>query len=153
MRTSTTDQLDRSQISYKVLPHRRPVFTCEDAARERGVTTAQIAKTMLGIDPDGQVYAILIPGDRKLKIKRVRQEVGGKRVELMPPDEISEKLELVVGAISPVDLIGRAKLYMDRRLINEETVTISAGIPEAGLGLSPQCLADLLQAEIGEFGV
>ena len=149
--TQTTDRLDQAQIPYQVLPHKDSVFTCEDAARERGVATSQVTKTMLGKDPGGQLYAILIPGDRKLKIKRVRQAAGGKRIDLVPPDEISSQLDLVVGAISPVDLIGRAEIFMDRRLLDEATVTISAGVPEAGIGLSPQRLADLLCAEIGEF--
>ena len=127
--TRTTDRLDQAQVSYRVLPHDQSVFTCEDAARARGVAPGQVTKTMLGKDPSGQLYAILIPGDKKLKIKRVRQAAGGKRIELLPPDQISSQLDLVVGAISPVDLIGRAEIYMDRRLLDETTVTISAGCP------------------------
>ena len=106
---------------------------------------------MLGKDPDGQIYAILLPGDRKLKIKRVRQAAGGKRIELVPPEEIGSQLGLIVGAISPVDLVGRAEIYIDRRLLDQDTVTISAGVPEAGIALSPQHLVELLGGQVGEY--
>ena len=34
---------------------------------------------------------------------------------------ISRQLDLLVGAISPVDLIGRAEIYMDWHLLDETT--------------------------------
>ena len=151
MQTATTRSLDQAQVPYRILPHDGPVFTCEDAARSRGVRPAQVTKTMLGKDPSGKLYAMLLPGDQKLKIKRVRQAAGGKRIELFPPDEIAGQLGLVVGAISPIDLIGKADIFMDRRLLDEREVTISAGVPEAGIKLASQQLADLLAAVIGDF--
>ena len=149
--TSTTKRLDQAKIAYQILPHQQPVFTCDDAARERGVTTSQITKTMIGSNPEGEVYVILLPGDCKLKIKRVRQAAGSKKIELMPADQIQEKLGLTVGAISPVDLIGRAKFFIDQRFFDNATITISSGLPEAGIGLASQQLADLLDADVGTF--
>jgi len=151
LQTETIRRLDEARVAYQVLSHDQPVFTCEDAARARNVSVAQVTKTMLGKDPDGQIYAILLPGDRKLKIKRVRQAAGGKRIELVPPEEIGSQLGLIVGAISPVDLVGRAEIYIDRRLLDQDTVTISAGVPEAGIALSPQHLVELLGGQVGEY--
>jgi Cys-tRNA(Pro) deacylase len=151
IRTDTTHSLDAARIPYRILAHDGPVFTCEDAARARGVRPAQVTKTMVGRDPTGKLYVMLLPGDQKLKIKRVRQAAGGKRIELVPPDEIASQLGLVVGAISPIDLIGKADIYMDRRLLDEKQVTVSAGVPEAGIELASQQLAELLAAVIGDF--
>lgn len=151
MQTQTTGRLDEARVAYRVLRHDAPVFTCDDAARARGMTLAQITKTMLGKDPAGQLYAILLPGDRRLKIKRVRQAAGGQPIELVPPDEISSQLGLILGAISPVDLLGRAEIYIDRRLLDQDTISISAGVPEAGIALSPRDLAELLGGQVGDF--
>ena len=37
MNTEITEKLDELQIEYKIKPHKKPVYTSEDAARERGV--------------------------------------------------------------------------------------------------------------------
>ena len=152
MNTPTTDKLDQSHVAYVGRSHEQAVYTCKDAARERGVTPAQVTKTMLSIDADRQVYAILLPGDCKLNIQQVRQDTD-KKIRLIPRDQIDALLGLVVGAISPVDLLGRAHFLMDRQLLGEETVTMSAGIPEAGIGLSPHALAELLNATIGDYSL
>ena len=55
---------------------------------------------------------------------------------------------LIVGAISPVDLIGRARIVMDPGVLDEEFVDISSGDPLAGIELASKELRDLLDAEI-----
>ncbi|HUU26725.1 MAG TPA: YbaK/EbsC family protein [archaeon] len=146
METPVTRFLDGCGISYVVKPHTRKVYTCEEAAAERGVRLSQIVKSMIGRDAQGGVHVMLVPGDRTLKLKRVRQVAGGVRIDLLRPDEISDSLGLTVGAISPTQLAGRASFYMDHSIFSEDFVDISAGIPDAGVELRPQDLERVLGA-------
>ncbi|MEA2062246.1 MAG: YbaK/EbsC family protein [Gemmatimonadota bacterium] len=152
LETAVTRFLDEAGVSYVVKPHAREVFTCEDAARERGVRLSQIVKCMIGCGPDGtdekNLYVMLVPGDRRLKIKKVRNLAGGIRIDLVPPDRIAERLGLTVGAISPTQLAGKARFYMDRTLFSDQFVDISSGDPGAGVELSPQDLQAILGAEV-----
>ncbi len=146
-----TKFLESRGVRFRIKPHENDVFTCEDAARERGVRLSQIVKCMIGRDPSGDVHVMLIPGDTILKLKRVRQLAGGIRIDLVPPDTIAKEMGLIVGAISPVQLIGRAKFYMDHHIFNEKWVDISAGIPRAGIELASEDLCAVLSAIRGDI--
>lgn len=146
METEVTKVLDAAGVVYRRKPHTQPAYTCEDAARERGVRVSQIVKCMVGVDPNGTVYVMLIPGDRTLKIKKVRQLAGGVRVELVPPERLAAEYNLIVGAISPTQFIGKARFYVDRTVFLEEEVDISSGDPAAGVELKAEELCSLLGA-------
>jgi Cys-tRNA(Pro)/Cys-tRNA(Cys) deacylase len=149
--TIVTRFLTEKGVSFVVKPHSREVFTCEEAALERGVRLSQIVKSMIGRDPAGELYVMMIPGDRTLKLKRVRSLAGGVRIELLSPEEISNMLSLTVGAISPTQLAGKARFYMDNNLFAEEFVDISSGDPCAGVEVRSQDLERVLGAQRGDI--
>lgn len=109
MKTQVTEFLDSASVPYEIKPHAKAVYTCEDAARERNVRLTQILECMIGQDEQQNIYVMLIPGDKILKIKRARQVAKGRRIELLHPDRISDHLGLTVGAISPIQLLGKEK--------------------------------------------
>ncbi|MGB0562336.1 MAG: aminoacyl-tRNA deacylase [Spirulinaceae cyanobacterium] len=147
MPTAVTTFLDSAQIEYQIKPHRQAVYTCADAARERKVRLSQILKCMLGQDEQQQLYVMLIPGDKILKIKRVRQLTQGRRVALIPPEAIASQWGLTVGAVSPIQLLGKAQqFFMDNTVFREDLVTMSSGEPDAGIMVRSQTLAELVNA-------
>jgi Ala-tRNA(Pro) deacylase len=100
---------------------------------------------MIGQDPDRHLHVMLIPGDKRLKIKRVRQIAGGLAIELLSPEALTLDFGFTVGAISPTQLIGRAKqFYLDNTVFREELVDISSGNPNAGLELRLEDLVRLV---------
>ncbi|NEO82992.1 MAG: YbaK/EbsC family protein [Spirulina sp. SIO3F2] len=152
MKTPVTEFLDSHNILYNLKLHSQPVFTCEDAARERNVRLSQILKCMVGQDAEVNLYVMLIPGDKTLKIKRARQLAGGIRIELVAPEQLAEQLGLTVGAISPIQLLGKAKqCFMDHSVFREEWVAMSAGVPEAGVEVQAESLAELLGVVRGDI--
>jgi prolyl-tRNA editing enzyme YbaK/EbsC (Cys-tRNA(Pro) deacylase) len=150
METEVTKALEAAGVTFEVRKHSEPVFTCETAAAERGVRVAQIVKCMVGRSPEGQLFAMLIPGDRLLKLKKARKHAG-MGIDLVSPDELAGNLGLTVGAISPVQLVEHARILMDPTVMDEEVVDISSGDPLAGIELRSQALCDLLQAEVTEI--
>jgi Cys-tRNA(Pro) deacylase len=147
MKTDVTDYLDDRKVRYVVKPHREAALTAEAAARERGVRMCQIVKCMIGETESGQLVAMLIPGDKRLKSSKARKMVGASSLELVAPERLVDKFGLVVGAISPTQLVGRARVLVDPSVLANERVTISSGDPLAGLELSPDDLLDAVGAE------
>lgn len=147
-KTSVTRLLDQMSISYKIKRHSAPVFTCEDAARERGVKLSQIIKCMIGIDDKKRLYVMLIPGDRLLKLKKIRQIAGGIRIDLVPPERLSKEYDVVVGAISPTQFLGipNCSFYIDDTVFLEEYADISSGDPRAGIELKTSDLERVINA-------
>jgi len=147
VKTDVTDYLDEMSVRYVVRSHREAALTAEAAARERGVGISQIVKCMIGETESGQLVAMLIPGDKRLKSSKARKRVGASSLKLVAPERLVAELGLVVGAISPTQLVGRALMLADPTVLAHERTTISSGDPLAGLELSPQDLLDAVGAE------
>lgn len=147
MKTQVTEFLDSASVPYEIKPHVKAVYTCEDAAHERNVRLTQILKCMIGQDEQQNIYVMLIPGDKILKIKRARQVAKGRRIELLQPDRISDHLGLTVGAISPIQLLGKAKQFLiDNKVFREEYIDISSGEPDFGIEMRSDTLTAILKA-------
>jgi prolyl-tRNA editing enzyme YbaK/EbsC (Cys-tRNA(Pro) deacylase) len=146
METSVTQYLDSVGLNYRVTSHQNAAYACEDVARERGLRLSQIVKCMVGHDPKGGIHVMLIPGDKTLKLKRVRQIAGGTRIDLVPREILSDDFNLIIGAISPTQFVGQARFYMDNSIFREKVVDISSGEPNAGVELMAKELAVVLGA-------
>ncbi|MBF0137589.1 MAG: YbaK/EbsC family protein [Magnetococcales bacterium] len=147
MKTSVTKFLDDLKVDYTVKPHQKEAFTSEDAAHERGIRLSQIVKCMVGHDEHGNLYVMLIPGDRILKLKKVREVAGGVRIHLVPPDELVKTFGVTIGAISPVQFYQKSKIFMDHTIFEEDDVDISSGDLCAGIELKADKLCEILSAK------
>ena len=76
METAVTKTLDDFGITYVVTVHKKAAFSCEDVSRERKIKLAQVLKCMVAEDKNGNIYIMLVPGDRRVDIKKLCQYVG-----------------------------------------------------------------------------
>lgn len=144
--TRVTALLDSFGISYELKPHSRPALTAAEAAAERGVRLSQIAKTMLVVG-SGHCYAAVVPGDRRLDLELMSKAVG-THVQLLARDRVQTTTGFAPGSISPIGLTGVERVIVDYALFRETWMTISAGIPEVGLGLATSDLVRAADAEV-----
>lgn len=147
MRTAVTDHLDARGVEYRVRRHEREALTAELAAAERGVRLAQIVKCMVAIDAEDRLHALLLPGDRRLKLRKARRGLGGIALQLADREQLAAELDLTVGAIAPFQLLAHgAVMVCDPTVLDEEWVDISSGDPLAGVELRSRDLVRLLDA-------
>lgn len=148
METEITKKLDALGLPYKIKPHLEPVFTSEDAAKERGVRISQIVKTMLLVDLKGDVILAILPGDSRLNVKAIKKHTGHKDLRFMDRAGM-ERMGLVVGAIAPLDdRFKKLAKFIDPRVFEEEMVDISSGHPEAGIEIKSSYLKTLLDRSV-----
>ncbi|MBW1973661.1 MAG: YbaK/EbsC family protein, partial [Deltaproteobacteria bacterium] len=102
MKTIVTNYLDRMNISYKIKMHTKPVFTSEDAAKERGVKLSQIVKTMILKNKKNEMVVAVLPGNKRLDIKKLKKISGYKNLQLMDKESIEKEMGLTVGAVAPI---------------------------------------------------
>jgi Cys-tRNA(Pro)/Cys-tRNA(Cys) deacylase len=150
MNDGVVDVLKAAGISFELKQHQEPALTSEAAAEQRGVRVSQIVKCMVARSDAGELCALLLPGDRMLKLKKVRKYVGSP-LSLVDPKVLAEELGVTVGAISPVQLVGRARLFMDPTVLEEEMVDISSGDPLSGVELASRDLQGFLGAEVADI--
>jgi len=148
METNVTKVLDEKGIKYSINEHKNEALTCELAAKERNCKVSQIVKTMVGKDEKGNYHVCLIPGDKILKLKKVRKEAGGIKIDLVNPKELAKELDFIVGAISPLIFPEGTKFYIDPTVLNEKYVDISSGDPLAGIELLSKDLVRIIDGKI-----
>jgi Cys-tRNA(Pro) deacylase len=146
VKTYVTDFLDNLNIPYKIKRHNRPVFTSEDAAMERGVRLSQIVKTMLLMGKNEFTMVALLPGHKKLDLKKLKKISGQKKLEFMDRKTIENRFGLVVGAVAPVGpAFEGLHIFIDPSVFEEEVIDISSGDPTAGLELTRDDFRKLLK--------
>ena len=138
--------LEKEAIFFKLKFHENPVYTSEDAARERGVRLSQIVKTMILKSSDGGAFVAVLPGDKRLNLQSVKKLIGKKDLSLMAPEAVAATFGLTVGAIAPIgNALAELQTYIDPSVFTEEFVDISSGHPEAGIELKSSDLKRLLR--------
>jgi len=149
MNTAVTEKLDELQIEYKIKPHTKPVYTSEDAARERGVRLSQIVKTMLLMDENGGIVVAVLPGDKRLDLKKLKKLTEVKDLRFVDREIVEQRLGFVAGAIAPIaELLEGMPTFVDPAVFFEKMVDISSGDPRAGLELKSEDLQELLGGSV-----
>jgi prolyl-tRNA editing enzyme YbaK/EbsC (Cys-tRNA(Pro) deacylase) len=143
--------LREAGIHFVIKPHDDVALTSETAAQQRGIRMSQIVKCMIARAESGQLAALLIPGDRTLKLRKVRKLMDGTPLALAPPQELIRDHNVTIGAISPMHFLGKAPIFMDPTVLEEELVDISSGELTAGVELASSDLRDFLQAEVADI--
>jgi Cys-tRNA(Pro)/Cys-tRNA(Cys) deacylase len=152
-RTLPMELLERKGIRYQVHQHEEDQYTAQDVAEDLGVSVAQVVKAML-VRCDGSWYVlVVVPGDRRLSLDRVRAAVGAGKVNLASKQEVERITGYTVGAVSVIGFRqGGVLTFVDRAVLDLEEAIISSGRPDAGLALAPRdLLAALEGAQVGDF--
>lgn len=148
IRTRAIRALDDQGIPYRLLMHAHRARNVEQAAAERGVSVQQVVKTLLARRPDRRHVIALVRGDQRLSLKKLAREVGVKRLEMAPEPDVARITGYQVGAVAPLGLRrADVPIYVDRHILAEPRVSISAGRHDAGLELDT---VDLLRAVGGQ---
>ena len=148
IRTFAIRQLDELGISYQVLRHAHKARNVEEAAAERGVPVHQVVKTLLARGPDRKHVVALVRGDQRLSLKKLARLIDVKALEMAPQADVSRITGYQVGAVAPLGLRRTdVPIYIDRHILQEPRVSISAGRHDAGLELATE---DLIRAVDGQ---
>lgn len=118
----------------------------EAAAKTLGVEIGQIAKTIL-LMADGSPVVVVISGDRRVDLRKVKALRGARRVRLAGPDDVVAHTGFAVGAVSPVALPDGIPVYLDRSLRRFEVIYPAAGETNNMFVTTPDELLALARAE------
>jgi Cys-tRNA(Pro) deacylase len=146
-----TRALDEAGVPYTLHRHDHPVRSLEQAAAERGLRPAQIVRSLVFRLEDGAFLLVLAPGPQQVSWPKLRRHLGVSRLTTASPEEVEQATGYPPGAVSPFGLATPLRIVADRTLQDEQTVSIGAGIRDAGIVLSTEDLLRLVQPEMGDF--
>ncbi len=151
MPTRVTGLLDTGGINYRLLPHKKEVFTCETAAEERGVPLDEMVKSILLVDTKKNYFLACATSEKRIDTKKVKELLNCKKLSFASEKEIEEILGYTMGAIPPLLLKTNIPVVFDNEIINKEKVNICTGDPKAGLELNPVDLINLVNPKFGDI--
>lgn len=117
--------LEEKGLDFEVVEQDNPTKSCDGAARERGVETSQIVKSLIverheekGMK-EGDLIHVLLPGDREISEKRFGES------HLIPPEESEEITGFESGTVHPFST--EIKHVIDYRVLENDRVSFTVG--------------------------
>jgi prolyl-tRNA editing enzyme YbaK/EbsC (Cys-tRNA(Pro) deacylase) len=151
-RTPVTTALDAWGVSYRLHLHQGPISSLEQAARERGLSPEQIIRSLLFRLENGEFVLVLMPGPGKISWPKLRRRLGVTRLTTADAEVVQAITGYPPGSVSPYGLHSAVRLLADLRLLRHTTVSIGAGIPDAGVILRTEDLLRTLLPELDDLG-
>lgn len=121
-----------------------------EAVEKLGLKDTEVFKTLLVTD-ENQFFVMVIPVNHKLNLKKAAAVVDAKKLKMADPKEAERVTGYLVGGISP---IGQKKQFItaiDRSAQSLETMYISGGKRGLDIGIHPQDLQMVLNAQFADL--
>lgn len=121
------------------------------AARATGVPLAEVVKTLVVETGRGGFLLTLVPGDRKLDLRRLALAVGVQRARLADPADAERLTGYRVGGISPFETRCVLPVVVEAAILTRERILVNAGGRGVMLAMSPAGLLELPGARVLEI--
>lgn len=134
-------------VAYEVVTH-GPVSSLEEAAVARGLSPAQIIKTMVVRRAEDDYVFVLVPGDRNIAWPKLRRHLDENRLSMPDADEALRVTGYERGTITPLGSTNSWPVIADDRLTGR--VSIGGGAHGVSLTVQADELINALDAEVAD---
>jgi Cys-tRNA(Pro)/Cys-tRNA(Cys) deacylase len=125
MANPAEDALAAAGIRYRLISH-GPVRSLAEAAQARGVTPADVVKTMVVRRGPDDFLFVLVPGDRSISWPKLRALLGVSRLSLPDAATAQQATGYERGTITPFGSVRSWPVLADERISGRE-ITLGAG--------------------------
>ena len=137
MSTRAIAILRKEKIPFEVLSYEHKEKGAAFAAQATGFALEQTVKTLVAdLGPSGFVL-VLVPGNRKLSMKRLAKACGVKRAAMADTASAERLTGYRVGGISPFGIRNPVPVVMEAEILKFEKILINAGRRGTMLVMNP----------------
>ena len=138
--------LKTNNIPYKETEH-EPVYTSEQAARVRGISINQGAKSLLLKCGNDFILAVL-PGDRRLDSKKLKNILKIKNFRFALPEEVRDKMGCDIGACYPFGNLIELPTYVDNSFSKTNIISFNPGLHTRSIEIKWQDFYSLIKPKM-----
>lgn len=135
-------------VAHQVIRH-GPVSSLAEAAAARGVTPADVVKTIVVRRADDDYLFVLVPGDRVISWPKLRALLGVTRLSMPDAATAKDVTGYERGTITPLGATVAWPVIADQRLAGR-WVTLGAGASGVAVGLDADALTKALDARVAD---
>ena len=149
--TPVTQALEALGVPYRLHVHASEARSLAQLASERGLAPEQVVRSLLFRLEGGEFILVLAGGPARVSWPRLRRHLGASRITTASRSEVLEVTGYEPGAVSPYGLPRKLRMLADRKLQAHDTLSVGAGIRNAGVILARRDLERTLPLEYGDF--
>ncbi len=153
MKTNATRILEARHI-----PHEQITYDSSDGeidaisvAEKIGAEHEQVFKTLVARGDKTGIVVFCIPGPFDLDLKKAASVSGNKKVEMIRAKELLPLTGYIRGGCSPIGMKKQFPTWIDETALLFDRIHVSAGAHGAQILLSPQDLAELVEARFADI--
>ncbi|MDN5358256.1 MAG: Cys-tRNA(Pro)/Cys-tRNA(Cys) deacylase [Candidatus Diapherotrites archaeon] len=136
-------------LDAEVIRFAKPVRTVEDVEK-MGIPPKAVVKTLI-VKVDDSFVAVLIRGDAKLDLNKLKRVFGARSARMASPPEVREVTGVSIGAVSPLmPYAKRIKVIIDKGVFELEDAYGGGGDEKALVLFHPREVAEKLNAMIAD---
>lgn len=147
-KTNAMRMLDAKKIEYEVF-----AYDNEDGqihgtavAEKIGKPAETVFKTLVS-HSGANLYVFVIPVAEELDLKKAAKAAGEKKIEMLPVKDLQKWTGYIRGGCSPVGMKKLYPTFIDSSAERLDTVAVSAGKIGQQMAVSPQLLAEVINAK------
>ena len=154
MSTSTTEapaeaSLKALGLDYRVVRHGR-VSSLAEAAAARGVSPAQIIKTLVVRRGEDDFLFVLVPGDREISWPKLRALLGVSRLSMPDAETARAVTGYQRGTITPFGATTAWPVIADASIAGRR-ISMGGGAYGVALGLDADAMLAALDARVADI--
>ena len=133
-------------VAHRVLEH-EPVSSLEEAAAQRGISPADIVKTIVVRISDESYVFVLVPGDRAISWPKLRAHLGTKRLSLPDPEPAKAGTGYARGTIPPLGSTHAWPVVADPSMLGR-TISLGSGQAHTHVLVDADALVAAISAQV-----
>lgn len=150
--TRAMEILEAARVSYELRTFESDGFTpATEAAGKLEIPPSTMFKTLIARGERRGVVLALVPGDATLSLRKLAQQMGDKRAEMVNASEITRLTGFVKGGVSPLGGRRDYPTFLDRSALGHPRIVVSAGMRGRVLVLAPGDLVRLTNATVADL--
>lgn len=140
---------DTLSLVHRVIRH-GPVRSLAEAAQARGVTPADVVKTLVVRRADDDFLFVLVPGDRVISWPKLRSLLGVSRLSMPDAETARQATGYERGTITPFGSVSPWPVIADERLLGRE-ITLGAGEHGVAIAANADAVVQVLRASVADI--
>ncbi len=142
--------LNDNNVWHKFVSKPETVHTA-DASRETGIDLSRITKNLVCRGNDGEFALLVIPGDRRVNIKKAAEALNTTNVKLLSFAEAESVSGYPPGGTPSIHHKTKMKVVVDKSLLSRETIFCGGGTRDRLLELRTEDIVRLQNALVAEI--
>ena len=150
--TPVSSVLEKTNIFYRLYQHPGPIYSLEQAARERGQRPEQVVRSILFRLGGGEYVMVLVAGPDQVSWPALRHYLNKSRLTLASEVDVLEVTGYPIGAVSPFGLPVPMRILIDESVLEVDEISIGSGVRGITVILKAKDLLKALpSSEVGRF--